>query len=227
MTPSIPSSAGGQPLAKAVLVIEAPAGVEVPSIPLRFNPTDYQIQKSNQFQDIAIPGLEAPPLQFVRGGAETLAVQVLLDTSDTLEDVSLKYVYHLDGLTRVQSELHAPPIVRFVWQRTIFRGVLESLAVSYELFSEEGIPLRARVDLKLKAYRPSAEQVRAIKASSPDTEKSVVLRRGDRLDTLSERIFGDPARWRDIAKANGIRDPRDLQPGRQLLIPRIQNGRRA
>jgi nucleoid-associated protein YgaU len=102
--------------------------------------------------------------------------------------------------------------------------VLDSLSLSYDLFTEAGVPLRARAELSLTAYRPVEVQVREIKAASPDTEKSVVLRRGDRLDGIASSIFNDPARWREIARANGIRDPRRLDPGHLLLIPRVLKG---
>jgi hypothetical protein len=226
MLPNIPFLSGGQTLAKAHLEIEVPS-VRDPIIPLRFNPTEYRLQKSNEFQDIQIPGLEAPPLQFIRGGAEKLSVDVLLDTTDSLKDVREEYVNKLTGLMRIKSELHAPAIVRFVWDRAIFRGVLDSLSLTYELFTEGGIPLRAKAELSLTAYRPVEVQVREIKAASPDTEKSVVLRRGDRLDDLASSIFRDPARWRDIAQANRILDPRRIEPGRVLLVPRVPKVRGA
>jgi hypothetical protein len=220
LTPNIPIMFAGQSLAKARLEIEVPT-VRDPIIPLRFNPSQYRLQKSNEFQDIAVPGLEAPPLQFIRGGAERLTVDVLLDTTDSMKDVRAEYVEKLTGLMRIKSELHAPPIVRFIWDRAIFRGVLDNLSITYELFTEAGVPLRARAELSLTAYRPVEVQVREIKAASPDTEKSVVLRRGDRLDGLAENVFHDPARWREIARANDIRDPRRVEPGRVLLVPRL------
>ena len=46
-------------------------------IDFRFDPTEYQLQKSNTFSEIAIPGLESPPIQFVRGDSEKLTVELL------------------------------------------------------------------------------------------------------------------------------------------------------
>jgi hypothetical protein len=124
-------------LVRAYLEIEQPR-IDDPVIPLRFNPTEYQLQKSNNFAEIAIPGLESPPIQFIRGAAETLSVEFLVDTSDTLENVREKYVDKLRGLLRIDAELHAPPIVRFIWDRDVFRGVLESLDATYQMFDPEG-----------------------------------------------------------------------------------------
>jgi nucleoid-associated protein YgaU len=42
---------------------------------------------------------------------------------------------------------------------------------------------------------------------------------GDTLALLAWREYGDPAAWRDIARANGIDDPMRLAPGTELLLP--------
>ena len=209
----------------ARLEIEVPDVGDKKIIPLRFNPTEYQLQKANNFAEIAIPGLETPPIQYIRGGSEKLSLEVLLDTSDTLDNVRDKYVTKLTDLMRIKSKLHAPPIVKFIWDKDVFRGVVDNLTVTYVMFSPEGIPLRAQVGLSLTAYRPVEVQVADTKKDSPDTEKSLVVRRGDRLDGIAAAVYQDPARWRDIARANGIRDPRQLKPGQVLLLPRLETGR--
>jgi len=190
-------------------------------IPLRFNPTDYKLSKANTFAEITIPGLETPPLQYVRGGSETLSVQALVDTSDTLENVRTAYVDGLRGLMRPDSREHAPPVVRFVWDEAVFTGVLEKLDVNYVLFRPDGVPLRAQLDVTLKEFRPAAQQVSDPPRSSPTVEKSYVVRRGDTLSSISAAVYRRPDAWRELARANGITDPRDLTPGRVLTVPRL------
>jgi len=57
------------------------------SIPVMFNPPEYQLQKANQFADITIPGLGSSLLQFVTGNAQTLTMELFFDTTDTGLDV--------------------------------------------------------------------------------------------------------------------------------------------
>lgn len=213
---------GSNPLlAKALLVIETPL-VPVPIIPVCFNPTQYRIDKSNSFAEIPIPGLETPPLQFIRGNVEKLALDLLVDTSGTLLDVRTQYTDQLRGLLDIQSELHAPAIVRFIWDRQIFRGVVESLGITYILFSPEGIPLRAQLTMSLKEYRTIEEQAAKNKKASPDVDKAYTVRRGDTLTSIAHTAYGSPASWREIAAANDINDPRHLAPGRVLRVPRLK-----
>lgn len=222
MTAPVP--AAGQGLARAHLEIVRPrAADDVASrIPLRFNPTDFKISKANTFAEIGIPGLETPPVQYVRGGSETLTLEALVDTTDTLEDVRVRYVAALRRLMTPDSREHAPPIVRFVWGPTVFPGVLEKLDITYQLFQPDGVPLRAKLDLGLKEYREVREQVQDPPRSSPTVEKSYRVRRGDTLAGIAAALYRDPGAWRVLARANDIRDPRDLQPGRLLTIPRLR-----
>ena len=190
-------------------------------IPLRFNPTDYKLSKSNTFAEITIPGLETPPIQYVRGGSETLTVQALVDTSDTLDNVRTSYVDAVRNLMRPDSREHAPPIVRFVWDEAVFTGVLEKLDVNYVLFGKDGVPLRAQLDISLKEFRPAAQQVLDTPRSSPTVEKSYVVRRGDTLSSIAAAVYRRADAWRELARANDITDPRDLRPGRVLTVPRL------
>ena len=89
---STPINAAGREFADAYLQIIEPAGGATRSSRCKFNPTEYKLSKANTFAEIAIPGLDSPPLQWIRGGAETLSMELLVDTSDTLEDVREKYV---------------------------------------------------------------------------------------------------------------------------------------
>jgi hypothetical protein len=206
-------------LVKAHLEVVKPKGL--PHIPFRFNPTEYQLAKTNTFAELPIPGLHSPPIQFVRGGAEKLTLDLIVDTSDTLKDVR-KYTEALRGLMALNRDLHAPPIVKLVWDQDVFTGVMESLTITYTLFDPKGMPLRAKCTVGFKEFSPVAQQLLLTKTQSPDFDKSWTVRRGDTLSSLAGALYQDPARWRDIARANAIDDPRALEPGRELALPRLR-----
>jgi hypothetical protein len=215
-----PVASARQGLLPAYLDILRPR-VADPRIPLCFNPTEYQLQKSNNFAEINIPGLESPPIQYVRGASEKLTADLLVDTSDTLEDVRNKYVNNLRNLMNINIELHAPPIVRLMWAGQVFVGVVEGLNVTYTLFTPAGIPIRAKLALTLKEYRPAAVQVKERPTASPDFDKSWTVRRGDTLSGIAGAVYRDCTQWRAIAAANAIADPRRLEPGQTLAVPRL------
>jgi len=61
------------------------------------------------------------------------------------------------------------------------------------------------------------------KTSAAAAKKAVpthhVVARGETLGELADTYYGDWARWKDIAKANRITDPRALAIGQKLVLP--------
>jgi nucleoid-associated protein YgaU len=217
---SLPINFMGRQYAEAELNIVEPAEQKA-SIKLHYNPKEYKLKKDNTFFEVPIPGLESPPLQYVRGGARTLTMELLVDTSDTLESVREMYVSKVEKLMERNNKLHAPPIVEFVWADQSFRGVLTSLEVLYVLFHSNGTPLRAQLTVAMKEYRTVEIQLKD-PLTSPDVEKRYVVRAGETLSSISAAVFRDPAHWREIAVANDITDPRRVAPGTVLTVPRLE-----
>jgi hypothetical protein len=204
---------------KAYLEVVLPAKSD--QIRLCFNPTELQIAKQNTFAEVAIPGLMAPPIQYVRGASEKLTFDAVVDTSDDMSDVRKAYVDPIRNLMNIDPAIHAPPVVKLVWGPQSFTGVIESLNATYTLFSDTGVPVRAKLAVALKQYATIAQQLSDAKNESSDVEKSYVVQRTDTLSSIAERSYGDPAQWRAIARANAITDPRTIEPGRTITIPRL------
>lgn len=66
------------------------------------------------------------------------------------------------------------------------------------------------------SYRP-APAARAAPAAPAGGR--VTVGKGDTLWAIAARTLGDGNRWQEIARANGVRNPRSLQPGQVLTIP--------
>jgi hypothetical protein len=215
------------PLQKARLVnvsVSPPQWVDV-----LFNPTEYGIDRGASYADLPVPGLETPILQFVRGEAESLTVELFLDRSDQGTSVEDDLAM-LRRFVQIDPALHAPPVCSFQWGANVqlrdppgpgFQGVVTALKEKYSLFDDQGHILRARVTLTLKSYKPVEVQLREINRQSPDRSHVRVVREGERLDQLASEVYGNPRLWRVIATANNIERPRFLRPGTPLLLPAL------
>src|SRR5258708_37089535 len=53
------------------------------AIDAQFNPTELTPTKGEQFAEIAIPGLDSPVLQFIRGVSETVSLELFFDGTDS------------------------------------------------------------------------------------------------------------------------------------------------
>ena len=103
---------------QATLSVHPPGSVSGPVAPLLtlpVNPTEYAVSKAVTFAEIGVPGLDAPPLQFVRGGARTLKLDALVDAAEEpvrgRRDVQKRWLNDFQTLTVRQGTTHAPPVV--------------------------------------------------------------------------------------------------------------------
>jgi Contractile injection system tube protein len=212
---------------------------------VQFNPTDLTFNKIAQFAEIAIPGLDAPVQQFIRGGTETLSLELFFDTTDDGMAKNATSVTDLTDqfyqLVKQDRETHAPPKCLFVWGPPLFQQaaevgnswwvsltpfwftcIVESIDRKFLLFSPEGIPLRARLTVKLREYQTVEQMVANL--NSADHTKARVLKRKERLDQLSANEYDTPAEWRRIAEENEIDNPLKIAPGTILRLPPMRSG---
>lgn len=191
-----------------------------------FNPTDYTTEKRSQYSETAIPGLGSPVIQYGHGDAQTLSIELMLDTYTTpaakKEDVREKYIRKLESFLAVDGDLHAPPPCKVVWGSLEFVGVLESLRKNYTLFTQDGIPVRARASLTWKEYRSAEMQVMETPRFSTDRRKRHYVREGDSLWQLAYEYYGDVAHWKLIAEVNDIDNPTALDNGVEIIIPALE-----
>jgi nucleoid-associated protein YgaU len=66
------------------------------------------------------------------------------------------------------------------------------------------------------------EQYQNIPRQSADRTKQKILKQGEHLWILASDEYEDPGMWRAIAKANGIANPRRLEAGKKMIIPRLE-----
>ncbi len=204
-------------------------------VPCLFNPKELSVEKSNQFAEINIPGLPSSVLQFVRGNSRTITLDLFFDTYEEKTDVRVftdritgwdagsllsKLPDEAKGLMDIDSELHAPPVCLFIWGTFVFQCIIERVSKKFTMFLPEGIPVRATLNVTLKEYKEVDVQVKEIDLHSADITKRWTVREGDSLWLIADREYGSASEWRLIAEANGIEDPRYLEPGQQLIIPR-------
>jgi nucleoid-associated protein YgaU len=229
-------------IAKATIFVKWDNRPKPEPIEVQYNPTELSYDKSAQFAEIAIPGLDAPLQQFVRGQAEKLTLELFFDTTDQGMGAGATSVTTLTDriyqLVKIEPTRHAPPICTFVWnhqfpgsslgtasgnqRRNGFTCVVESVKQKFTLFSPAGVPLRATLTVALREYKTLDEQLAQLNLSSPDRTHSHVIQRGETLSGIAGQLYRRPGEWRVIAEANNLEDPRRLTAGTFLTVPPIR-----
>jgi Contractile injection system tube protein len=93
-------------------------------------------------------------LEFEQVEPARMSFELVFDEAESLSSVQPQ-IDKLHRFSSVDAILHRPPKVEVSWgagagAMPTFGAVIESVAIRYELFAENGLPLRACVDLKLK-----------------------------------------------------------------------------
>jgi hypothetical protein len=81
--------------------------------------------------------------------------------------------------------------------------------------------LRAKIQTLTNTSRELSLQEPNQDAPRRGTSRTYKVTQGDTLFNIANKLYGDPARWREIYQANRnvMRRENDLQPGLELVIP--------
>ena len=218
-------------LTKAKLEIEREVGKSV--IEVLFNPSEYQLTDGSSYSEKKIPGLDGPIIQYISGDATELSLSLFLDTyvpkSTSLisfgppkesTDVSI-ITKQIADATSIDGSMHRPPKVTFKWGSLNFEGVITKMNHTYTMFTEKGMPVRAKVSLTFKSLISPRDTKRKSPFESPDRTKYRTLRQGMGLWDIANMEYGDPDMWKVIARENGILNPLDVRPGQVVKLPAL------
>ncbi len=217
-------------------------------VTVQFNPETLKVSFANQIQQPQGGGDQrgGPTRQFVGAGTTKLALQLWFDVTapqpdgSTFTDVRklterVAYFITPQPVTGGAAGQFVPPGVRFAWGSFQFDGMMDSLEESLEFFSPDGRPLRASLGLALSqqkistfVFGPTSGAGGAGGTSpgaprTPGTQPLAPTTQGSTLQAMADA--GGTADWQSIASANGIENPRRLDPGRLIDLnvtpPRI------
>lgn len=163
------------------------------------------------------------------------AVAVLFD--GYIDGVSQEVpISRLSRMALPPSDGGEPPVVKVAGLGIPKPGptewVIESLAWGSNVVvdtANNGVTARLRQDcvvnllqyidddrVAFKGLKPAQVSTGKSKAGWP---KTYVAGRGDTLNTIAKKFYGDASKWKKIGDANSIRDPRSVKKGQKLRIP--------
>lgn len=195
-----------------------------------FNPYEYTVSKSNSFSEQkAANGKNSPKAELSKAGAQTLKLSLFFDTYEENKDVS-KITDRLWRFMKIKEEPKPDkndkgdvPLVAFHWGVFFFVSYITNMTQKFTLFTKEGIPVRAKVDVTFTQYTDIDDRREELR-QNPTSGGGPINRvwrivAGDRLDLIAHAVYKDAAKWRLIAEYNEIFDPLALHPGQMLAIP--------
>src|SRR5215467_1481090 len=159
-------------MAKASLIRLDQKDKEVGEVFFMFNPKELTFSKTNNWNQDDVPKANVPAVEFKSGGPTTLKLQLYFDTykdakDGKCEDVVQKYTSKVCAMMDVdpswkdkKNKKGRPPTVRFNWGSVRFDAVISSISQRFTLFTSDGTPVRAVLDVSFSEVKDKNEKAK-------------------------------------------------------------------
>ncbi|MBE9116393.1 hypothetical protein IQ249_10830 [Lusitaniella coriacea LEGE 07157] len=203
-----------------------------------FNPESYSFSYTNDYQKYQGINTSGRTARYNLTRSRQLSLKLILDDSSATAGlfaglsavgpfprttVRDRVEEFLDFTTRMDGNIHAPRYLRLEWGDLLFDCRLESVNVSYTLFSRSGIAIRAELDTVFIEDIEESKRLKQENKSSPDLTHTRTIASGDNLPLMANRIYQDPKYYIKVAKANQLNNFRKLKPGTSIKFPPIKS----
>lgn len=191
-----------------------------------YNPSTISVKLQVDRDGNQADGATSAPMTFKRIKPQDYSFEFIIDGTgasgvfpkkDVPEDVAafLKTVYHLNG------EQHQPRYLKILYGSILLKCVLKSVDVNYNLFSQAGKPLRAKITAAFISCLDQDLSDMINNRSSPDMTHLRKVSASDKLVRMSNKIYKNNLLFVEVARANNLNSFRSLPEGTQLFFPPI------
>jgi len=189
------------------------------------NPGEITFAYDMEYDSAQGSGTTNARMEFKRVKPGDLTVAFFLDgtgANGVKKDVQT-LVKEFQEITGYSGDIHRTKYLIVAWG-TIEpkKCVLKSASIAYKLFKANGVPLRAVITATFTENAADQPRVSTAKDKSPDLTHVRLVKAGDNLPAMCYKIYGDPAYYLDVAKANRIDNFRNLIPGTRVFFPPLE-----
>lgn len=206
--------------------------VEGEKFEVMFNPETYSLSYTNEFSDLQGINTSGRTANYSKSEPGQLSLTLLLDGTGVdvfgltvlgkYTHVSAQVKEFLRLTYRMDGDIHEPKFLTIRWGELTFKCRLKSVEVKYTLFDHAGIPLRAELQTVFFSDVGETERLKDENKNSPDLTHSRIVGAHDLLPLMCEKIYGSAKYYIHVARANNLKDFRDLKPGQEIFFPPIE-----
>ena len=199
--------------------------IGVPFIAM-FNPESFAIHEDIEWNAKCPPGKSGSDMHYQRTKPRTFTIEFTLDgtgvnTNGVKIPVTVQVALFRTATTAMNGLLHRPAFLLVQYGTFICACVLNSSEVTYTMFDPNGLPLRAKISARFTERTPNKLQSILNMLSSPDLTHQVEVKDGDKLPTLTYKIYNNQNYYLQVAKVNKLKNFRKLKAGSTLIFPPI------
>ena len=214
-------------LEKAMLIVVDGVGVPM-MLRFKYNPEQYTIEKSAEWNRPQAPGAESTPEpDYTSTNPTTVSMEIFFDAFEELQgdvtrDVETLFTWTKPTPVSRIGGTAQPPLLMLQWGSSStlsdFRGFLRSVSARFTLFRGDGTPIRATCNIRLEEVPHETARQNPTSGSRPGMRVHV-LTEGETLHSVAWTEYRQARYWRGLAAFNDIDDPMRVEPGSTLLLP--------
>jgi len=217
-----------------IKVYEKPErSVPIDTFEVMFNPESYSASFRNVFAKKEAVGASGQEAKYALSRNSRMSFKFIFDGTGVSDygslpllkgknDVYSRVKKFLELTTTISGKIHEPYYLIIAWGHLNFKCRLEDVQVSYTLFDESGIPLRAELDTNFVRDIETSERLKEDDLNSPNLTHKRIVKAYDTLPIMCREIYGSESYYLKVAKANRLDDFRNLKPGQELFFPPIE-----
>jgi nucleoid-associated protein YgaU len=212
-------------LVQAFTTPDCATGTQIGTFESYVNPSEITLAYEMEYDAAQGSGTTGSRMDFKKVKPGDMSLNFFLDgtgANGVKIDVQ-EQVEKFQTVTGYNGDIHRPNYLLVAWGTIqVKRCVLKSASIAYKLFKADGTPLRATIAATFVDAVEDQTRVALSQDSSPDLTHVRVLRAGDTLAALCAQIYGDPALYLKVARANNLDGVRHLPAGTRVRFPPLR-----
>jgi hypothetical protein len=192
-----------------------------------FNPEQISIKEDLDWKSKCPPGSAGSSMSFEGIKPRTFSLELVIDgtgvnTNGVKIPVTAQVALFRAATTAIQGAIHQPAFLLVQYGLFICTCVMLSSTVTYTMFDFTGLPIRAKISASFAEH--SNETLNDILGmlSSPDLTHERTVKQGDLLPLMTHNIYNKQDYYLQVAKANKIKNFRDLKAGMKIIFPPLE-----
>jgi hypothetical protein len=121
----------------------------------------------------------------------------------------------------MNGDIHEPNFLNIKWGEVNFDCKLKNLDIKYTSFECDGTARKAELDVVFIEDLPKDKIAKLEGKSSPDLTHVIIVKAGDTLPLLTEKVYGADHKslYLEVARVNRLDNFRNLQLGQRIFFP--------
>lgn len=190
-----------------------------------FNPNNIVVKLQVDRDTTQADGETSAPMLFKKIKPQDYQFEFVIDgtgaNGEPKKNVPEEVEKFLKVIYNYKSDEHKPNYLKVLYGSVLLKCVLKSVDITYNLFTPDAKPLRAKVNASFTSCLDQDLSEMINNKNSPDMTHSRKLKRSDKLVSISNSLYKKNTYYLEVSRANDFDTFRNLPEGTEIFFPPV------